>query len=355
MSLAGMPNEEKHKTKKSDSQWLGRIQTGRIAPVVFCIFNRPDKTAKVFEAIRVAKPEVLLVVADGPRAGKPGEAESCRRTKDLVLSGIDWDTRVLTNFSETNLGCRKRISSGLTWAFEQVEEAIILEDDCLPDPTCFRYCTELLEYYRHDTRVGLIGSNNFQPQPMPLETSYYFSKYGHIWGWASWRRAWKLYDLEMTLWPELRDSGWLEGMFPRPEHSLYWRQIFDRVWRGEIDTWDYQLAFSLWSQNMISIVPRANLVSNIGAGQDATHTQKVDPRAHALPTVPMSFPLSHPKHKAIHHKADLYSQMTHYGEAWPPPPPKSYTIPARLGRMGRKLRRHIVAPFRKSGAAKPYG
>jgi hypothetical protein len=310
-------------------------------PVVFFIFNRPATTAKVLERIRAARPSRLLLVADGPRADRPGESELCRRVRELVLSGLDWKPDLLTDFSEKNLGCRARISSGLDWAFEQVEEAIILEDDCLPDATFFRFTAELLAYYRNDTRIGVISGDNFQPQPLSGADSYYFSKFNHCWGWATWKRAWKYYDHDMRAWPALRESGWLEGLFPRREYSAYWRGFFDQVAKRRIDTWDYTWTFSCWAQSLLSVLPRANLVTNIGAGPDATHTHTFDPGQHFLRTCPMAFPLVHPASVVMNHAADDYSQAHLYGEA------KLKTLAARFRRLRRKVRRRL-SPAGKS-------
>lgn len=300
-------------------------------PVAFFVFNRPAPTARVLEAIRAARPATLLVIADGPRRGRAGEAELCRGVRELILSGADWNPRLLTHFADENLGCRRRISSGLDWTFSQVEEAIIIEDDCLPDPTFFRFAADLLEHYRNDTRIGVISGDNFQPQPLNSPASYYFSKYNHCWGWATWRRAWKFYDDEMKSWPALRDAGWLEGLFPRREYSGYWRGLFDQVAKRQIDTWDYPWTFACWSQSLMTILPRANLVTNIGFGPDATHTQSHDPGQHLLPARPMTFPLVHPAVVTLNHAADDYSQAHVFGEA------KLKTLPARLRRLRRKL------------------
>ena len=192
-------------------------------PVVLLIFNRPDTTERVFETIRQAKPPKLLVVADGPRADKPGEAEKCAAVR-AILDRVDWDCQVIQNYADTNLGCRERVSSGLNWVFETVEEAIILEDDCLPHPTFFRFCEELLERYRHDDRIMTISGNNLQFGRPHTEDGYYFSRYTHIWGWASWRRAWRFYDLEMKAWPELRNTNWLAEKMKSERSANYWRQ-----------------------------------------------------------------------------------------------------------------------------------
>jgi len=261
-------------------------------PVAFLIFNRPDTTARVFEAIRRARPPKLLVVADGPRAGRPGEAERCAAAR-RIIDGVDWPCEVLKSYSDTNLGCKRRVSSGLDWVFATVEEAVILEDDCLPHPTFFRFCEELLDRYRDDERVAMISGDNFQFGKRRTGYSYYFSIYPHIWGWASWRRMWKQYDVAMRSWPEIRDGGWLADIFGDGRTARYWSDIFERTYRNEIDTWDYQLAFSLWSRGGLTILPTVNLVSNIGFGEGASHTNRRNLVAN-IPSEAMALPLRHP-------------------------------------------------------------
>jgi len=261
-------------------------------PVAFLIFNRPDTTARVFAEIARAKPPKLLVVADGPRPDRPGEAEKCAAAR-AIIEQADWPCEVLTNYSEVNLGCKRRVSSGLDWVFSSVEEVIILEGDCLPHPTFFRFCEELLDKYRDDERVMMISGNNFQFGRKRTEYSYYFSRYTHIWGWATWRRAWQYYDVNMELWPEIRDGGWLRDWLGNKNSARYWETILEKVYRGEIDTWDYGWTFACWIQNALTILPSVNLVSNIGFDPEATHTTGHSKFAN-MKTEPMKFPLSHP-------------------------------------------------------------
>jgi hypothetical protein len=274
-------------------------------PVAFLIFNRPETTAQIFAEIRRARPSKLLLVADGPRAGRVEEAEACRATR-AVVERVDWDCEVLTNYAEENLGCRARVASGLTWVFEQAEEAIILEDDCLPHESFFPFCEELLERYRDDERVMMISGDNFQFGRRRSPYSYYFSRMVHIWGWASWRRAWQHYDLEMKLWPTLRDSAWLKEMFDDEEAAHYWRTIFDKTYAGH-DTWDYQWAFACWAQSGLSVLPDCNLISNIGFGDDATHTKAAGNPSAALPLEAIGFPLQHPPYMFRNGEADDFT------------------------------------------------
>lgn len=271
-------------------------------PVLFLIFNRPDTTKRVFEAVRKAKPPKLFVVADGPRPDRPGEWEKCQKVREIVTA-VDWDCKVKTLFRDTNLGCRFGVSRAIDWFFQRVEEGIILEDDCLPTQSFFRFCQELLERYRYDERVMMISGNNFQFGRQCGSYSYYFTKYTHIWGWASWKRAWKFYDVNMNLWPEIKKKGLLKGLVNNPKEMNYWEQIFDRVHASKIDTWDYQWAFCCWVQNGLSVLPKVNLVSNIGLGIESTHTHKDSPLAN-MPVLPMEFPLKHPPFLLCDSKAD---------------------------------------------------
>lgn len=260
-------------------------------PVAFIIFNRPDTTERVFAEIAKAKPTKLLVVADGARTTKAGEAEKVAATR-AIIHRVDWHCEVLTNFSDVNLGCKRRVSSGIDWVFEQVDEAIILEDDCLPDPTFFRFCQEMLERYRHDQRIGMISGDNFQFGRVRGSSSYYFSNYTHIWGWASWRRAWKHYNKDALGWPSFNESKALESIVSSREEYLHWNKAFQSVYDHKIDTWDYQWTLTLWIQGMLTILPNVNLISNIGFGVDATHTN-ADSVYSNLELKSMQFPLKH--------------------------------------------------------------
>ena len=201
-------------------------------PVALMVFNRPEATRRVFAAVAAARPNHLLVVADGPRPDRKGERQLCDEVRKIV-SAVDWPCKVETSFSEENLGCRRRIISGLDWVFSLVEEAIILEDDCLPDPTFFPYCTELLERYRDCDQVGIIGGFNPLPQSFPLPYSYYFTRQVLIWGWATWRRTWQKYDAHLTTWPEVRKGKLLELMWREPSLYELWTGIFDKVHAGQ--------------------------------------------------------------------------------------------------------------------------
>lgn len=270
-----------------------RMDTRLETPVAFLIFNRPDTTRRVFAEIAKARPRTLLVVADGPRADRPGEREQVAAARAIATS-VDWPCEVLTDLATANLGCKRRVSSGLDWVFSRVEQAIVLEDDCVPDPSFFPFCEEMLARYRDDRRVGMVCGANFQFGRTRTPQSYYFSKYSIIWGWAGWRDRWRSYDVDIRQWPAVRDAAGLEDLVHGAVEAEYWHKIFERVFRGEIDTWDYQWFFANWLERRLSIVPAVNLISNVGYGANATHTRNrrtalADMRREALP-----FPLVHP-------------------------------------------------------------
>jgi hypothetical protein len=292
--------------------------------VTLMIFNRPDTTLRVFEAIAQARPRKLLVIADGPRSDRPGEAERCAAAR-AVIDRVDWDCQVLTNFSDVNLGCRRRVASGLDWVFEQVEDSIVLEDDCLPHPDFFRFCDQLLDHYRVDARIMAIGGNNFFPDRSWSDGSYYFSRYCSIWGWATWRRAWSAYDIEMTSLPDFlqRPHDYLAD----PAEARHWEVLFRATRDGLIDTWDYQWQFAVLRQHGLTIVPNVNLVSNIGFGPDATHTKDRSDRGAVVPLRPLP-PLRHPSivarskpadrlfYRTMHQRSFLRRARSKLGRCW---------------------------------------
>ena len=281
-------------------------------PVLFLIFNRPDTTKKVFDAISSSRPPRLYVAADGPRRDRISERDLCEQARSIATN-VDWACEVKIMFREENLGCRRAVSSAIDWFFENEEEGIILEDDCLPHPTWFRFAEELLERFRDDERIMCISAQHFHGKNHVPNASYFFSRYNHCWGWASWRRAWAHYDHNMVLWPEWRSSEWLLDVGRGSKcFKDYWTQIFDRVHKSEIDTWDYQWTFSCWAQGGLTILPSCNLVRNIGFGQEATHTKSANSRME-LPLEGMVFPLTHPQKVIRDSKADEWTDKNVFG------------------------------------------
>jgi hypothetical protein len=262
-------------------------------PVALFVFNRPHTTRRVFEAIAKVRPARLLLIADGPRTDKAGEAAICQQVREIIAR-VDWPCDVSTNFADSNLGCQERVISGLNWVFSLVEEAIIFEDDCLPDPSFFPFCHELLARYRGDTRVTSVSGTNLVSKYSIIESSYFFSRLGGNWGWATWRSEWQRFDRYMEKWPDLKRTGALSEVFGEPVVTAYWTQIFDDMYQNKgRNAWDYQWLYTRLTNNALTIVPRVNLVANIGFGEDATHTGESD-SCFTPPVTALEFPLKHP-------------------------------------------------------------
>ena len=275
-------------------------------PILFLIFNRPDTTQLVFDEIRKAQPVQLFVAADGPRKDRLGDYDLCKKTREIIQQ-VDWDCKVSTLFRDENLGCKYAISSAIDWFFSNVEEGIILEDDCVPDQSFFPFCQELLEKYRDDKRVMMISGDNFQFGRKTTDYSYYFSRYCHIWGWATWKRAWVNYDVKMKLWPKVKQLGLINDILQDSGAEKYWKRIFDKTYSNKINTWDYQWVFTCWMQNGLSIAPNINLISNIGCDCSATHPS-ADSGNSNIPTNKIDIPLRHPEFIIRNTSADKYTQ-----------------------------------------------
>lgn len=272
--------------------------------VLFLVFNRPSTTAQVFEALRRARPPRLYVAADGPRAGRDGEAERCAEVR-RIATAVDWPCEVRTLFRKANLGCKQGVSQGISWFFEQEPEGIVLEDDVLPLPGFFPYCDELLERWRDDEQVASVSGCCLVADKYRAPHSYFFSRQDHVWGWAGWRRSWRHYDVAMRGWPEWDRSGGLLRQLGGDRCAAdYWRAVFDRAWRGEIDTWDYQWKYACWSHGMVHALPRHNLTQNLGLGPGATHTGKVPSYVVRNPPRELERPLRHPPDAARDEAAD---------------------------------------------------
>ena len=278
-------------------------------PVLLLAWRRPHTTEKVFEAIRAQRPSRLYFACDGPRQNNQEDAERVRATRAIIENRIDWRCEVKFLYGSDNLGCRVGVSRALSWFFEQEQEGIILEDDCVPHPDFFAYCEALLERYRDDERIWCISGSNFQDGRWRGDGSYYFSQYPHCWGWASWRRCWQHYDSDLLLWPGLKDSGLLETIFVNPQELLFWSEIWDRLYsENQPDSWAYRWTFTCLAMGGITALPNKNLISNIGFGADATHT--TDSRVSHLMDNGLG-PISHPSFILVDRQADAYTYYHH--------------------------------------------
>ena len=245
-------------------------------PVLLIVFNRLDTTKRVFEAIRLAKPKRLYIASDGARSNSGGDTEKVSAVREYLTKNIDWDCVTETLFQDHNLGCKHAVSAAITWFFRFEDAGIILEDDTLPTQTFFKYCGLMLERYRDDLRVGQVSGFNYGVECNDVEHPYFYSIYGSIWGWATWRRAWEKYDVDMTDYVYLRDSGFFRTIF-RDDYDKY-IGLFDKTFRGDIDTWDYQWFYTRLIHNFFAVNSKVNMVENLGfASVDATHTVGANP------------------------------------------------------------------------------
>lgn len=242
-------------------------------PILFVLFNRPDTTKQVFEMIRKIKPEKLYIAADGPRLHKKNEEKLCEETRK-VTDIIDWPCEVFRKYSDKNFGCKINMSGGIDWFFKNEENGIILEDDCLPNESFFYFCQELLDKYKDVEKIKMISGNNFQFGKKYGEDSYYFSNFPNIWGFATWRRAWKEYDIEMKTYPEFKKDGKIATIFTDNKIQKFMIRLFDKLYKNEMNAWAGRWVYAIYSNKGISISPSVNLVSNIGFGQNSTNTKK---------------------------------------------------------------------------------
>lgn len=280
-------------------------------PIVLFIYNRPQLTRAVVEAIADLAPQTVYIIGDGPRPGEePVRVEAARREALRLREGVP---KTVVDFAPSNLGLRKRVTSGLNRIFSEVENAIILEDDCFPHPDFFTFCRDLLEHYRENPRVGVISGTSYQDGRRRGRASYYFSRYAHCWGWATWRRAWAQNDPDLSDWPDRKATGWLESFLPDPRERHYWTGIFDGLYeRDEPDSWAYRWTYSCWKAGALTAIPQVNLVSNRGFGSQATHTRDAHHSLASMPTGPLRV-TRHPPDVCPHAAADRYTWLYGYG------------------------------------------
>lgn len=269
-------------------------------PVAIFIFNRPECTKQLVEALAVVRPVNLFVIADGPRS--ENDIELCEQTR-AIIDQIDWQCTILKKYAKVNIGCRESIPNGLTWVFDHVDTCIILEDDCIPQPSFFPFCEELLSLYKNDERIMTIcGHRSDGPNEYENE-SYYFSKYPSIWGWATWKEKWAKFDLNLDSWDELKNSDWLNEILKSTKAVAYWSRIFDQMKNG-MDTWDYALTFACWLHRGLSIRAKVNMITNVGFGENATHIQQVTLGDIYAKSSNIKFPLIHPSKICVDETAD---------------------------------------------------
>lgn len=254
------------------------------APVLLIVFNRPDTTKRVFEAIANAAPKTLYISADAPREANYDDVRNCALVKEIV-SKVNWNCNVKYRLSETNQGCGPGPYNAISWGFENEDRLIIIEDDCIPSMPFFYYCNELLERYKNDSRIWIISGNQYNEEAVTTPHSYFFSRYGHSWGWATWKRCWMSMDMEMTKYPLIIKQDLYKAAFRTNKEAVFFQKLVDNIYNDKemkSHIWDFQFGFTLTSNGGLSIVPIKNLVTNIGymgthsSSKNSFHDRPVD-------------------------------------------------------------------------------
>ena len=283
-------------------------------PVSVFFFRRPEHLRRVMEEVRRARPDRLFGISDGPREGSPEIRRGVEESRRVFREAIDWPCRWELLEREGNLKSYLSVSRGLDWVFERVPETIILEDDTVPDPSFFPFVGQLLAKYRHDPAVGSVCGNNYDPPGnWPGPESYRFTRYHHSWGWGTWARAWKHFDREEKLLEKWQDRSWRKSLGLSRRETAYWDRCFRRTYAREIDAWDYRWTLSLWTQGMKCVVPRVNLVRNIGFDALGTNTVEKNFAHHAMhEPAALTFPLIPPASSGPDSAGDRLVFETHY-------------------------------------------
>jgi hypothetical protein len=273
-------------------------------PVLLIAWRRTDTLLRVINSLRKVAPRKVFLACDGPHPDRPEEDRLVSRVREILLRQIDWPCQVQNKFASRNQGCQRAVGGAVDWFFKYVHEGIILEDDCVPHPDFFAFCSELLEKYRDEKKVGCITGDNFQDGIQRGNASYYFSKYPHCWGWATWRRAWKMYSPSIEFWPEWRKSEEWLTFFNNAKERRFWENLFDKQHAGSIDSWAFPWTASLWHAGSLTVTPQHNLVQNIGFGVAATHTTNSIQKL-SIPTKPHKI-ITHPEKISPHVPADRH-------------------------------------------------
>ncbi len=306
------------------------------APILFLTYNRFATAKKVFESIRKYKPTKLYFASN---SNKPRDLIDLSKVNQVrsLLNKIDWPCVVYTRFLDIHLNVKESLNTSISWFFDNEEFGIILEDDCLPHPNFYTFCSSLLLKYKDDQRIFAIAGHNFQDGIWRGDGSYYFSRYNHVWGWASWRRAWLTNDVSMKFWPSWKRSAEWQKYWESRISRFYWTFILDRMYKGKINTWDYCWTANVWYRNGLTIIPNVNLVSNIGFGPEATHTRSIkNPSANM--EVFNLVKIKHPKIVKRDVSADIYTFHNHYGGV-------NFTFPKNLFLLPFKALKYLLRNF----------
>ena len=283
-------------------------------PIVYICFNRPELTKRTFEYIKKIKPSKLFLIVDGPRKNNKQDTINCPRVKKIIQN-INWKCKLYKNFSKDNLGLKNRVFSGLDWVFNNTNEAIILEDDCLPHKDFFFFCEAMLKKYKNSNKVKFITGNNFQiPKKTEICEDYYFSKYSHIWGWATWKKTWFEVNRDDTFWKKKIFNSKFEMMKSSTKEKKYWKKMYNEVLDNKLNSWAIYLLFSIWKNKGLTVTPKINLIKNLGLSS-GTNTKKLHIKLD-ISNKSLNKPLKHPKIIKVNFKKDLYVFNTVYNKSF---------------------------------------
>jgi hypothetical protein len=278
-------------------------------PVTLIFYRRPERLRAVLAALRHHRPKTIFAVSDGARPGDDEGASRVRESRNLLETAIDWPCRVERIFAEKNLGLRGRVESGLDEVFRKTDFSLILEEDCVPKPEFFNFVHEVRSRWEGNEKLGAISGNCFLPEKIHPKHSYFFSRYPHIWGWATWAFCW--HSRADAVWPL---KGGLKSLWPDMslKETAYWERIFSRVYRQELETWDYRWLLSFWLKGWLAVTPSENLVENTGFGEGATNTRDRDINPGVERNGQLTFPLQHPGQIQRDEAADEAVFRNHY-------------------------------------------
>ena len=279
-------------------------------PILILIFNRPKETRKLINRLEKFKPKNIYIFSDGPRKNNESDLKKNNECKQLIQD-LKWKNNIKKKYLKNNLGCKNAVSKGISWFFENEEMGIILEDDCIPTKSFFKFCEWGLIKFKNNDKIGSITGNNFLKSNININSSYYFSKYAHCWGWATWRNRWALYNKNITFWKRWKNSKNFRKLFNLKHEILYWKKIFNNVSKNKIDSWAYPWNLCLWYNNKIVLTPKYNLVKNVGYGNSATHTF-VNSHNLNYSTTKLNFPYKSPQINKVNMEADNYVFYNHF-------------------------------------------
>ena len=286
-------------------------------PILFLTYNRITCTKKSLSAILKIKPNKIYISSDGPKKNDldKKKVKNTRRIFERLESRIN----IQKKYNDKNLGCKKSNLEALNWFFKKEKFGIILEDDCIASVEFFKFCEIMLKKYKDNKKIYCISGSNFQKEKLSNE-SYYFSKYNHCWGWATWRDRWKLNHDKISFWPKFKKSKEWDKLHKNKIEKKYWNKIFKNVYNGKMDSWAYPWTLSVWKQKGLTITPNVNLVKNIGIGKQSTHSLFVQKPLKYLNKKKFSYKMIHPKKIIINDRADFYVFKNHfkgYNYIWP--------------------------------------